>query len=244
MSMVPAEYDRMAALEETMWWYHGLHTNIINALRAHTPGMRAVLDAGCGTGGILKAIARAFPQAALHGLDISEQACAYTRSKVGASVVVGSVDALPYADATFDALVCCDVLGYRIDLDGALSGFHRVLRPGGVCVLNLAAYRWMLSYHDQAVGQVRRFTRAEAVVLLRRHGFRPIFASYWNTVLFPLMVIRRKFLPAPEASDVAPFHPVANGVFKACVGAESRLLKAGIPLPFGGSVLLLAERPH
>jgi hypothetical protein len=111
-------------------------------------------------------------------------------------------------------------------------------------VLNLAAYPWMLSYHDRAVGQVRRFTRAEAVALLRRHGFRPIFASYWNTVLFPLMVIRRKLLPAPEASDVAPFHPVTNGVFKACVGVESRLLKTGIPLPFGGSVLLLAERLH
>lgn len=242
MSMVPAEYERMAALEESMWWYRGLHTNIVNALVRHAPGMGAVLDAGCGTGGTLKAIARAFPQATLHGLDISEQACAFTRSKTGASVAVGSVDALPYADGAFDALVSCDVLGYRIDLDAAVAGFHRVLRPGGLCVLNLAAYPWMLSYHDRAVGQVRRFTRKEAVDLLRIHGFQPIFASYWNTLLFPLMVIRRKLMPAPEASDVTPFSPVVNGFFKACVGGEARVLKAGVPLPFGGSVFLIAKR--
>ncbi|MBL7951189.1 MAG: class I SAM-dependent methyltransferase [Flavobacteriales bacterium] len=243
MSMVPQEYERMAALEETMWWYHGLHTNVVNALQKHAGHLTTLLDAGCGTGGTLKAIARRFPQARLHGLDIAEQACAFTREKTGATVTVGSVDALPYTDASFDALVSCDVLGYRIDVGATLHGFHRVLRPGGICVLNMAAYPWMLSYHDKAVGQVRRYTRSEAEGLLREHGFRLIFASYWNTVLFPLMLLRRKVLPAPPASDVTPFNPLANGVFRACVGAESALLNAGLPLPFGGSVLLIAQRP-
>ncbi|MBX2971862.1 MAG: class I SAM-dependent methyltransferase [Flavobacteriales bacterium] len=242
--MAPEEYERMAALEETMWWYHGLHTNIVQALQRHAPQLHDVLDAGCGTGGTLKAIARRFPQAALHGIDIAQQACDFTHAKTGAAVTVGSVDALPYADASFDALVSCDVLGYRIDVDAAIAGFHRVLRPGGLCVINLAAYQWMLSYHDRAVGQVRRYTRTEAVALLRGHGFRPIFASYWNTLLFPLMVLRRKLMPAPEASDVTPFNPVLNGVFAACVAAECRTLKVGLPLPFGGSVFLIAQRPR
>lgn len=242
MSMVAEEYDRMAALEETMWWYHGLHTNVIHALAKHSGTLADVLDAGCGTGGTLKAIGRHFPNARLHGLDISEQACAYTRSKTGASVTVGSVDALPHADGSFDALVSCDVLGYRIDVDAALSGFHRVLRPNGICVLNLAAYQWMHSYHDTAVGQVRRYTRPEGLALLRQHGFKPIFASYWNTLLFPLMVIRRKFLPAPEASDVTPFNPMVNNLFKGGVSIESAFLRRGIALPFGGSAFFIAQR--
>ncbi|HRF78786.1 MAG TPA: class I SAM-dependent methyltransferase, partial [Flavobacteriales bacterium] len=97
MSMVADEYDRMAALEETMWWYHGLHTNVVHALAKHGGTLADVLDAGCGTGGTLKAIGRHFPNVRLHGLDISEQACIYTRAKTGASVTVGSVDALPHA---------------------------------------------------------------------------------------------------------------------------------------------------
>ncbi len=242
MSMVPAEYERMASLEETMWWYHGLHTNIVNALRTYAPGAREILDAGCGTGGTLKAIARQLPQAALHGLDIAPQACEFTKAKTGASVTVGSVDALPFADGGFDALVSCDVLGYRIDLDATLAGFHRVLAKEGICVLNLAAYQWMLSYHDKAVGQVRRFTRGNATALLREHGFRVIFASYWNSLLFPLMMLRRKILPAPPASDVTPFHPLMNRMFRACVSVESSLLRSGVSLPFGGSVFIVAQR--
>lgn len=242
MSMSPDEYDRMAALEETMWWYHGLHTNVLDGLKRHAPRTTDLLDAGCGTGGTLKIVGRAFPGVRLHGLDISEQACAYTRAKTGASVTVGSVDAMPYAAEAFDIVVSCDVLGYDIDVDAALAGFHRVLRPGGTCIINLAAYQWMLSYHDRAVGQVRRYGRAEALVLLRKHGFRPIFASYWNTLLFPLMVIRRKMLPAPTASDVTPFHPVVDRVLKACVSLESKLLRHGRRLPFGGSLFLVAQR--
>ncbi|MBL7944901.1 MAG: class I SAM-dependent methyltransferase [Flavobacteriales bacterium] len=243
MSMVPEEYERMAALEESMWWYHGLHSHVVNAIKAHGRAVNDVLDAGCGTGGNLKAIARSFPDARLHGLDIAEQACSFTRSKTGAQVVVGSVDALPFAEGAFDVVVSADVLGYRIDVDAAMAHFHRVLRPGGLAVINLAAYQWMLSYHDRAVGQVRRFTRREVVHLLRQQGFQPIFASYWNTVLFPLMVIRRKLLPAPEASDVTPFDPFANRFFKGCMSLEARLLKAGVPLPFGGSAFVVVRKP-
>lgn len=241
--MVPGEYERMAALEETMWWYHGLHAVVVNGIKRGRPDVRDLLDAGCGTGGTLKAIARAFPGAGLHGLDISPRACEFTRSKTGAIVTQGSVDALPHADRSFDVLVSCDVLGYPIDVDAAVAGFYRVLRPGGLCVINLAAYPWMFSYHDRAVGQVRRFSRSGGLALLRRHGFQPIFASYWNTLLFPLMVLRRKVLPAPPASDVTPFNPLMNGVFKACVSLEAGLMDRGFRMPFGGSVLLIASRP-
>lgn len=240
--MVPEEYERMAALEETMWWYHGLHSNVRHALLKHAPSLGELLDAGCGTGGTLKMIGEAFPQARLHGIDLSAQACAHTRSKTGASVEVGSVEDLPYPQDSFDALVSCDVLGYPIDVDRTLAGFHRVLRPGGTCVINLAAYGWMLSYHDKAVGQVHRFSRAEGVALMRKHGLQPLSASYWNTVLFPLMVIRRKLLPAPAASDVTPVAPLVNTLFKGCLATESALMDRDVRLPFGGSVLIIAQK--
>lgn len=242
--MDTVEYDRMAALEGSMWWYHGLHGNVLNALVRYAPGLSTLLDAGCGTGGTLMVIKDRFPKAALHGLDISEQACAYTRTKSGANVEVGSVDALPYPERSFDAMISCDVLGYEMDVDAAVSGFLKVLKPGGKLVLNLAAYQWMLSYHDRSVGQVKRFTRAEAVALLERHGFHVLFSTYWNTVLFPLMMLRRKVLPDPGKSDVDPFHPWVNGIFKSCLAAERFLTDKRIPLPFGGSVLLIAERPN
>ncbi|HRD53219.1 MAG TPA: class I SAM-dependent methyltransferase [Flavobacteriales bacterium] len=244
MSMTDAEVARMDELEGSLWWYRGLRSLITETLEAKASGATDILDAGCGTGGMLKAIGAWRPQARLNGIDLSEASCAFTRRKTGAQVVQGSIDALPFADASFDAMVSLDVLGYRMDRLAALRGFHRVLRPGGTLVLNLAAYQWMLSYHDVAVGQVKRFTKREAKALLREAGFEVEQATYWNTLLFPLMAIRRKLWPAPEASDVAPFNTVVDKVFGACLTLERKLISFGAALPFGGSVLLVARRPH
>jgi SAM-dependent methyltransferase len=237
------EYVRMAAVEGSMWWYRGLHANVLAALAPHLQGEATLLDAGCGTGGMLRAIGERFPQVRLQGLDLSEQACAFARERTAATIVQGSVDRLPYPDRSFDALISLDVLGYDIDLSAAVAGFLRVLKPGGHAVINLAAYQWMLSYHDRAVGQKKRFTRTEAVSLFRKHGFHVHYATYWNTLLFPMMVARRKLLPAPAASDVNPFPPILEKAFRGCLGAERLLMDRKAALPFGGSVLLVAQHP-
>lgn len=243
MSMVDAEMARMDALEGSLWWYRGLRALVVQELKRHRTAIGELLDAGCGTGGMLQAIGQAYPGARLRGIDLSPAACAFARRKTGAEVAQGSIDALPYPDAAFDALVSLDVLGYAMDRPSALKGFARVVKPGGLVVLNLAAYQWMLSYHDRAVGQVKRFTRAEAKGLLRDAGLQVLRATYWNTFLFPLMVVKRKVLPAPEASDVEALHLAVDKLFGACVAAERRLISFGASLPFGGSVLLVAQRP-
>lgn len=241
--MESVEYTLMEDVEETMWWYHGLHSNIIGALSKYAPQALSLLDAGCGTGGMLKIIHGKFPAMRLHGLDISEQACIAARAKSGAEVALGSVDALPHPDRSFDALISLDVLGYDLDVHAAVSGFLRVLKPGGHAILNLAAYQWMLSYHDKAVGQSHRYTRSGAVKLLREHGFRIRTATYWNTILFPLMVAQRKLVRSSGASDVRPFHPLVNNAFKTCLAIERAFIRGGLALPFGGSVLIVAQRP-
>jgi SAM-dependent methyltransferase len=234
----------MDELEGTMWWYHGLHANVLAALERYAAGFNKLLDAGCGTGGVLQLVHIYNPDAQLYGLDISEQACAAARSKSGAEVVQGSVDALPYADSAFDVVVDLDVLGYDLDVNAAMAGFFRVLRPGGTLVLNLAAYQWMLSYHDHAVGQTRRFRRSQAVELLRQSGFRIRYATYWNSLLFPLMVLQRKLTPPTAPSDVRRFHPLVNSLFKAILAVERMMTRMRISLPFGGSIMIIAERPY
>ncbi len=241
--MERTEYTLMQEMEESMWWYQGLHAHVLGSIAKYAPRFDTLLDAGCGTGGMLKVVRNNYPEAWLHGLDISDQACAAARDKSGATVTLGSADALPHPDRSFDVLLNLDVLSYDLDLEAAVRGFFRVLEPGGHLVLNLPAYQWMLSYHDRAVGQSHRYTRTGAIELLKKHGFRITFSSYWNTVLFPLMVLRRKLSSASAASDVKPFHPVVNNAFKTCLAVERAFIRSGVPLPFGGSVLIIAQRP-
>lgn len=246
--MERSEYERLAAAEERMWWFRGLHDNLTAALAgAVAAPARTVLDAGCGTGGLLLRLAQARPDATLVGIDVDWGAAVVARRKTGRAVCIGSVAALPFADGAFDAILSADVLCHRgVDERAALAGFRRCLRPGGALVLNLPAYRWLYSAHDAAVDNARRYGRVELHDLLAAAGFAPIRSFYWNSLLFPLMVLRRKLWrrgAAEPRSDVALLPAAVERAFAAVMALEQRLLRAGAALPFGGSILAIAVRP-
>jgi SAM-dependent methyltransferase len=201
-----------------------------------------VLDAGCGTGGFLKRLAGALPERAVVGLDLDEGASEMAREKSGCLVCVGSVAALPFRDAALDGVFSADVLCHRgVDEEGTLREFHRCLAPGGVVVLNLPAYPWLLSDHDRAVDNVRRYTRGAVVAMLGRAGFRVLRATYWNTVLFPVMVLRRKVFGS-ASSDVALGPAPLEALFRSVMRLETALLGRGLSFPFGGSLVAVAVK--
>ena len=246
--MDPSEYDKLDRLEDRMWWFAATHANLMMLAQrfGSSAAPRRILDAGCGTGGLLAKLAAAAGEASMVvGLDADESACARARTKSARPVCRGSINALPFIDAAFSAIFSADVLCHRdVDERQALQQFRRCLAPGGILVLNLPAYRWMLSHHDAAVYNVRRYTRRGAAQLLRDAGFRVLYASYWNIVLFPLMVIARKLLPSRDAaSDVRAYSAPMEALGRAATALERFFLQAGWHFPFGGSLVAVAGKP-
>lgn len=237
--MEPAEYALMDEAEGRMWWYRALHARLLASLIG-TSGR--VLDAGCGTGGFLAELRARRPDLESCGLEWSGRAAARARSKSGTPVVRGSVNALPFANGTFDATVSADVLCHgAVNPAQALTELRRVLRPGGRLVVNMPAYAWLLSAHDRRVHNVLRQTAAQTADLLRDAGFTRVRARYWNGMLLPLMIIQRKVLARGDAaSDVAAFPPWLDAILHGMTEIERHL---PFPLPFGGSVLAIAEHP-
>lgn len=232
--MEATEYALMDAAEGRMWWYRALHARLVAAL-AGTQG--AVLDAGCGTGGLLARLA-----GERHGLEFSPLAAPLAAAKSGARIVRGSVNAMPYADGSFAAVVSADVLCHAAVVpEVALAEFRRVLAPGGRLVLNLPAYQWLLSAHDRRVHNARRFTAGGARALLEAAGFTGVRARYWNSLLFPLMLMQRKVLAnhGEAASDVTAFSPWLDATLHGITALERHLPA----LPFGGSLLVTGIRP-
>jgi SAM-dependent methyltransferase len=241
-----AEYLKMHAVEERMWWYRGCHDNLLTALRNWAGPLPPlpVLDAGCGTGGLLAKLRVALAGHAVFGMDIEPLAAELAGRKSGAAICVGSINELPCAAGSLGAIFSVDVLYHRaVDERRALADFHRCLAPGGALVLNLPAYEWLKSAHDDAVHCARRYTRSRLRRALAEAGFARIATSYWNTLPFPLMVLRRKlFTTNTTTSDVMIYPAPIEALFRAAMRLENLVLGRGLPLPFGGSVLAVAVK--
>jgi ubiquinone/menaquinone biosynthesis C-methylase UbiE len=243
--MEPAEYDRMDAVEDRMWWYRAAHANMLDALLGSSPPPgSSLLDAGCGTGGLLRRVVAVAPERRPVGVDIFEPAAATARNKSGCAVAVASANCLPFRDASFGTIFSVDVICHRnVDPARALGEARRCLMEGGSLIINVPAYQWMASFHDREVHNARRFDRAGLTRLLAGAGFSRFRTTYWNSILFPLMVLHRK-LPAREASrsDVGEFSPLANRVFGGIMAAERAGMRFGLRYPFGGSLLAVATK--
>jgi SAM-dependent methyltransferase len=245
-TMERAEYLRVAALEDTLWWYRALRAMLADQLSAANIVPRAhLLDAGCGTGGLLCYLAAARPDLILSGIEINPEAARIAAGKSGAIITIGSVNDLPYPDMYFDVVISADVLCHAaVEQRSALAELNRCLKSGGMLLLNLPAYRWMLSAHDRNVHNIRRYTAGEASQLVTASGFRVAKTFYWNSLLFLLMLLYRLTLGRQQSSsDVRAVPAVLDSFFFAITTIERKLARSGFHLPFGGSVLMAARKP-
>lgn len=107
--------------------------------RVDLGGCRRVLDLGCGVGAQLHILADRYPAARFDGVEASARQIERAASILKAPIRQGRValhraeaGSLPFADASFDAVVIVFVLEHLPDPWSAISEVHRLLRPGGV----------------------------------------------------------------------------------------------------------------
>jgi len=240
------EYTRLARHESRLWWFKQLHSNIFALFDRFNIDSRdgRVIDLGSGTGALIGKLHARYPNWAVTGLDISLPASTYATETHGNLFLVGDVNNLPFRNNCADLILSADVLCHRqVTPEKMLSEIQRVLKPGGLLILNNPAYDWLFSYHDRFVHTARRYTRGRIVRELQQAGYTCVYVTYWNTTLFPLMVVVRKFFGRKASkSDVRDLRSALNALFSRLTSWEASILRRGIVLPFGGSVLAVAQR--
>jgi len=240
------EYAIMFAVEDRHWWYTGLRAMLDGAWRRHLLTQNPlVLDAGCGTGATLQWISERSERAPA-GIDLSADALSFCRKRGIRLIARASMMALPFSEAAFDAVISLDVLYHRDvpDRVRALEACISALKPGGLLILNLPAYGWLYSSHDEAVHTAHRFTRRECVRMLEATGFEIVCITYWNTLLFPAIAMARlwrKVCPSAESDLRLP--SAVSGRFFGTVLRIERFLIQLFPMPFGLSIFAVARRP-
>lgn len=239
-------YEVIYNLEGEYWWYVKLRELVLAFLNSsYTQKNLKLLDAGCGTGTMLKDLNR-FDSV---GVELSKEAIKLCKQRGLRNIVEGSVTNLPFRTGYFDVVISLDVLsdvGVKSD-EEALSEAHRVLNDGGRIIIHLPAYEFLKSEHDIAIGTKHRYTKAELTQKLKNQGFEIEKISYRNTILFPLIsVVRICKKPGLKnrtniSSDLKLLPKGLNNLLASILSLENRLLqKAG--LPFGLSLFCVARK--
>jgi ubiquinone/menaquinone biosynthesis C-methylase UbiE len=136
-----------------------------------------ILDAGCGAGQVAIELARAFPTAAVLGVELSvpllgiaEAAAKDAHLSSRALWGKADVESLPFADDAFDVVVNVNMLHHVERPVAMLNEMERVLAPRGVLILEDIKRSW-LGWLDRAFRSA--FTWPEAKAILQGSRLRP-----------------------------------------------------------------------
>lgn len=131
-----------------------------------------ILDAGCGTGAALAAAA-ARADIHLSGIDPSPTMIAAARRRLGPSAELDTVtiEEMPFADETFDAILLLNVLYFAGHDAGMVANLHRVLRPGGRLIAYVTHRETMRRWPFARAGIHRLYDADELVDMLAQGGF-------------------------------------------------------------------------
>jgi SAM-dependent methyltransferase len=224
------EVRKLAALEDTHWWYRERRHLLTKALAGITPG--PALDIGAAGGGNTRVLRDLgwTPVAMEYGPDGAEVA-----HERGLAAVRADARYLPLADASLSLVVAFDILEHIEEDDLAVAEIRRVLRPDGTLLIAVPADPRLWSDHDVAVDHVRRYTRETLASVLQRGGFEIARMASWNVLLRPVVAMRRK---KASGSDLDDLHPVVNTALTAIITAERYLPVKQLP---GVSLLVTAH---
>jgi SAM-dependent methyltransferase len=150
---------------------------LLKAFLALAPG-RTVLNAGAGLGSFTALLERR--GFAVTSSDVSDAALTHLAARTRGSVVRADLTELPFADASFDAVVLGEVLEHVSDDGAALTEVQRVVRAGGTLALSVPANPDWFGASDLWAGHFRRYRSRELVDQVRAAGFESIRCVGWG----------------------------------------------------------------
>lgn len=234
-----------ARTEATHWWFVGRRKLFAREIaRAGVPAEARVLDVGTSTGTNLRMLRdRDFRY--VEGLDVSPEAARYCAEKGLGSVHVGDVCAMPFADDSFDLVLATDVIEHVDDDAQALAEIARVLKPAGLAIVTVPAFKALYGLQDRVGGHRRRYLKAGLAARLRGAGFQVESMFYFNYLLFvPIWVARRliDLFGARLNSEAEVNSPLMNWFLGKVFAFDVWSARALSP-PFGVSLFAMLRKP-
>ena len=187
--MEDENYDIIYKIEKSNWWYVAKR-DLINRILAKT-GRKfdRALDIGCGPGANIEVLNTFAGK--VTGVDISPKAIEYSRRiHPHNEFLLANAENLPFADSSFDLILCSEVLEHVEDTK-AIAEVLRILKPQGVLIITVPAHRYLWNFNDRFNHHLRRYNTS-AIKILLGAPFAIKHVGYWNCISYlPALVLAR-----------------------------------------------------
>lgn len=242
------EYANLAKVEPAHWYYAGKREFVrVWLMRVRPPkASDLLLDCGAGTGLFAAEMAA---HCRVMVLDDHEEALRMLRARFAPEQIICLAgDQVPLPDAALEYVTALDVLEHTPDDAAVVRGFHRLLKPGGVAVVTVPASMALWSDWDVGLHHFRRYTRPQLRRLFPAPQWEIVHVNYTNVPVYPAVWLLRRWrrwFPAktPATPAVRVEDRVPAGWLNRLLRAQFvRLALAGLPMPFGVSLILVARK--
>ncbi|OGX06031.1 MAG: hypothetical protein A3G87_08405 [Omnitrophica bacterium RIFCSPLOWO2_12_FULL_50_11] len=238
-------YQSVAAIERKHFWFRSRNDLIMWALKKNFPAARSLLEVGCGTGQVLDNIHATMRVQRLVGTEIHVKGLAFCRQRLpDAEFMQMDARAIPFADE-FDVVCAFDVIEHVEEDDKVLAQMYQACRSGGGILITVPQHQWLWSYKDDFAHHKRRYCRKKLLEKVSAAGFRVTTVTSFVSLLLPLMYFSRLWERTPaqfEPQRELDISPLLNHIFYLLMRVETALIRWGVSLPAGGSLLLVSKK--
>jgi SAM-dependent methyltransferase len=239
-------FGQLAELEAGNFWFRSRNRLLSWALRRFFPKAQKFLEIGCGTGFVLQGLHQEFPHLSLAGSDIFSTALKFTRKRLP-HIFLFQMDArrIPFF-REFDVVGAFDVVEHIKEDELVFEQMFQAVKPGGGIMVTVPQHGFLWSVIDEDSHHQRRYSRPELIEKVQRAGFSIVHLTSFVTVLLPLMMLSRALRRRTSKNYdlLAEFRISSriNRLLETALTLERAILRSGISLPAGGSLLLVGKR--
>jgi 2-polyprenyl-3-methyl-5-hydroxy-6-metoxy-1,4-benzoquinol methylase len=246
-------FDLTNKIAESSFWVTSRNRLFKGLVEKHLKpnGKTALLEVGCGTGDFIRTL-------------VESDKLKITGSEVYLKGLMQAKKSFPHIEFVqfdvsqgaigieFDMICAFDVIEHINDDTKALSNIYRMLKPNGVVLLSVPQHMFLWSHLDELVKHKRRYSKRELRAKLKESGFHVSRTTSFVFALFPLMVFSRLFDKGATSSRAderelerrVTFSHFANAVFDFVMRIDEWLIRSGLSLPFGGTLVAVARKPE
>ena len=265
-------FAQLAAQEEGHFWFEERNRLLEWCLGRYFQDAASFCEVGCGTGFVARHLEAAFPKIDFTAAEFFIEALHFAKQRTHRTrLLQADARFLPFNEA-FDAIGAFDVIEHIEEDELVLRQFHQALKPRGGLILTVPQHMYLWSVTDEVSHHKRRYSRSELRDKVQRAGFRPVFCTSFVTSLLPFMFASRWMNRVPltrsrgkkenelaHRTEAGPDNTVQrdghqhstrefdlnlwlNRAFRFALTLERCLIRTGVSLPIGGSLVMVAEK--